>query len=268
MNSLQEPSIKIKKKTRNTKTGERSYICGGCQRAYKSYPALYLHIKRKHNGVRPPNTKASKPVGPVSSEKTHTGRPQKPSHDVDDISQRDVYLEDIQSELLGFLGEKLNAVCTMDSKPKLENVVLGVLGISDDIQNDWFTQIKQRTSEFFNELKAQAPNNQHIELDFEEFRSLPLEDPLKIVVWFVLWLGKYIVKPDFIQDLCLIFANIWKVLDQKQLQIQDLDNKLVWNEVIKECEPIKPKLGYFDGNNDLIYEFIKKTCHLIGRYFE
>jgi len=77
MNSLQESSIRIKKKTRNTKSGERSYICGGCQRAYKSYPALYLHIKRKHGGVRPPNTKASKPVGPVSSEKTHTGRPQK-----------------------------------------------------------------------------------------------------------------------------------------------------------------------------------------------
>lgn len=268
MNTIQEQSIKIKKKTRNTKTGERSYICGGCQRAYKSYPALYLHIKRKHNGVRPPNTKASKPVGPVSNEKTHTGRPQKPSHDVDDISQRDVYLEDIQSELLGFLGEKLNAVCTMDAKPKLENVVSGVLGVSEDIQNDWCTQIKKRTSEFFNELKAQTPNNQHIELDFEDFKNLPLEEPLQVVVWFVLWLGKYIVKPDFIQDLCLIFANIWKVLDQKQLQIQDLDNKLVWNEVIKECEPIKSRLSYFDGNTDLIYEFVKKTCHLIGRYFE
>ena len=33
---------------------------------------------------------------------------------------------------------------------------------------------------FFNELKNQAPNNQHIELDFEEFKNLPLEDPLKI----------------------------------------------------------------------------------------
>ena len=77
MSSLQQQSLKLKKKTRNTKSGERSYICGGCQRAYKSYPALYLHIKRKHNGIRPANTKASKPVGPVSSEKTHTGRPQK-----------------------------------------------------------------------------------------------------------------------------------------------------------------------------------------------
>jgi len=79
MNSLQESSLRIRKKARHSKAGDRSYICGGCQRSYKSYPALYLHIKRKHNGIRPPNTKASKPVGPVISEKTHTGRPQKVS---------------------------------------------------------------------------------------------------------------------------------------------------------------------------------------------
>lgn len=63
MDTLNDGSIKIKKKARNIKNGDRNYICGGCNRAYKSYPALYLHIKRKHNGVRPANTKASKPVG-------------------------------------------------------------------------------------------------------------------------------------------------------------------------------------------------------------
>jgi len=57
--------------------GERNYICGGCQRAYKSYPALYLHIKRKHNGIRPVNTRTSKPISPVLRDKIHTGRPQK-----------------------------------------------------------------------------------------------------------------------------------------------------------------------------------------------
>ncbi len=77
MDSLQDSSIKIKKKARNTKMGERNYICGGCQRAYKSYPALYLHIKRKHNGVRPVNTRTSKPISPISRDKIHTGRPQK-----------------------------------------------------------------------------------------------------------------------------------------------------------------------------------------------
>ncbi len=78
MNTLQNNSIKIKKKKRTNAQGENLYICGGCDRAYKSYPALYLHIKRKHNGVRPQNTKAAaKATVEVSKEITHTGRPQK-----------------------------------------------------------------------------------------------------------------------------------------------------------------------------------------------
>lgn len=77
MDSLIDASLKIKKRTRNTTAGERSYICGGCQKSYKSYPALYLHIKRKHNGIRPADTRTSKPVTSAFKEKIHTGRPQK-----------------------------------------------------------------------------------------------------------------------------------------------------------------------------------------------
>lgn len=77
MNSLQDSSLKIKKKSRNTNVGDRNFLCGGCNRGYKSYPALYLHIKRKHDGVRPTNTRISKPTMSASKDKIHTGRPQK-----------------------------------------------------------------------------------------------------------------------------------------------------------------------------------------------
>ena len=77
MDSLADPSIKIKKRSRNTSNTDRSYICGGCQKSYKSYPALYLHIKRKHEGIRPADTRTSKPINPTIKEKIHTGRPQK-----------------------------------------------------------------------------------------------------------------------------------------------------------------------------------------------
>lgn len=77
MDSIIDASQKIKKKPRNSAAGERNYTCGGCQKAYKSYPALYLHIKRKHNGIRPPDTRTSKPITPAFKDKIHTGRPQK-----------------------------------------------------------------------------------------------------------------------------------------------------------------------------------------------
>lgn len=77
MNSLQPSSLKIKKKRKVTPEGDQLFICGGCERAYKSYPALFLHIKRKHNGIRPTNTKTTKPRVELVKEVTHTGRPQK-----------------------------------------------------------------------------------------------------------------------------------------------------------------------------------------------
>lgn len=34
---------------------DRIFICG-CGRSYLSYPALYIHVRNKHNGVRQQNT--------------------------------------------------------------------------------------------------------------------------------------------------------------------------------------------------------------------
>ena len=75
MNTIQHQTIKIKKRTTKPDKNKPIYICGGCQQAHKSYPALYLHIKHTHNGVRPPNTKTSKPIFPVSGEKIYTYQP-------------------------------------------------------------------------------------------------------------------------------------------------------------------------------------------------
>lgn len=46
-------SKKRKRKPRCTE-GERNFHCG-CGKSYLSYPALYTHVKTKHNGVFPPN---------------------------------------------------------------------------------------------------------------------------------------------------------------------------------------------------------------------
>lgn len=49
-------NIKNKRRSKKDKTG-RNYICG-CGKEYLSYPALYTHIKTKHEGVQPVGTKA------------------------------------------------------------------------------------------------------------------------------------------------------------------------------------------------------------------
>lgn len=46
---------KIKRRSKKDKVG-RDYCCG-CGRNYLSYPALYTHIKTKHDGKPPVGTK-------------------------------------------------------------------------------------------------------------------------------------------------------------------------------------------------------------------
>lgn len=43
------------RKSKNNPEHERNFICG-CGKTYLSYPALYTHIKNKHNGKAPDGT--------------------------------------------------------------------------------------------------------------------------------------------------------------------------------------------------------------------
>jgi len=50
-----DPKEEKVRKTRKDKEG-RKYICGACKLGYLSYPALYTHIKTKHEGITPDGT--------------------------------------------------------------------------------------------------------------------------------------------------------------------------------------------------------------------
>ena len=53
---------KNKKKRRpRSAAGERNYICG-CGKAYLSYPALYTHVKNKHEGIFPIGSNAKREI--------------------------------------------------------------------------------------------------------------------------------------------------------------------------------------------------------------
>ncbi len=159
-------------------------------------------------------------------------------------------------------------VSMMDAKPKLEAVVQTVLSAADESNEETMEQLKSRAQALYAELKSNSGDSFDIELDFDAFQSFDREDSLLILVWFLLWMGKYIVKADFLRELTFLFGKIWKVLLQKQLQIQDLDNKLVWNGVMKECDPHIPNFVCFEKKKEHVLEFVSKTCHLIGKIFE
>ena len=178
------------------------------------------------------------------------------------------YIEELQNELLGFLGDNVGSLATLEAKPKLENVVKAILEVPNEPKEEWLDKIKEQSQVIYAEMQAKIPKDIDIHIDYEEIKEFPANDPLKVAVWFILWLARYNVKANFIPDLCVIFGKILRVLNDKHLEIQDLDNKLVWNSVMKDCELLMPKFVYFSKNRDLIFEFIKKVCHLIGKTFE
>jgi len=73
--SLQLQSKKIQKSTPEREAEILNFICGACPKAYKSYAALYFHIKRTHNGVKPPGTITRRPARPKLEVNVQPGRP-------------------------------------------------------------------------------------------------------------------------------------------------------------------------------------------------
>ena len=77
MKSIQPESQKIKKKPKGNFDMPRNFICGRCDRTYASYPTLYCHIKRKHDGIAPSGTKVHKAIKVKSQQNLICGRHQK-----------------------------------------------------------------------------------------------------------------------------------------------------------------------------------------------
>lgn len=68
-NQKEDQATKLRRRSKKDKIG-RNHVCG-CGKKYLSYPALYTHIKTKHNGLAPEGTKA------ITNSKTKRGRPKK-----------------------------------------------------------------------------------------------------------------------------------------------------------------------------------------------
>lgn len=80
----------------------RTFQCG-CGKSYLSYPALYTHVKNKHDGQQPEGT-----LIPEKRKSRGRGRPRKNSASGEEVSERDG--EEGSSEvcdslqLLGYFG--------------------------------------------------------------------------------------------------------------------------------------------------------------------
>lgn len=76
MSLLQLNSIKIAKMSKIA-AEEKNFVCGDCIKGYNSNAALRLHIKRRHKGIMPLNTKIIQTPRPKLDCNIRSGRPAK-----------------------------------------------------------------------------------------------------------------------------------------------------------------------------------------------
>lgn len=279
MSSLQIASVKIKK-TPKEELEEKNFICGACTTGYNSYPALRLHVKRKHDGIMPPNSKIVKIARPPLDVDIKTGRPMKATFfsiyllnstqneaGVDNIDQKEEDLEILENELIAFLAEKVTATNPFVSKLLISNVVSEISKISKEGKDKWFISIQDEAQRFLTRCNNQDSKTVHLNFS-EDFVKLNFENALEIIVWVIIWLIQVYLRIEFVHDLCLIFSKIWKVINEAQLSVQDLDNKIVWKKVMKDCEGYVSDLAIVKKDMNNLSFFIQKICQLIGKATE
>lgn len=91
MNPNYEINNKLKRRSKKDKIG-RNFVCG-CQKKYLSYPALYTHIKTKHNGIQPEGTKDLN-----TNQKTKRGRPKKVDFFNSEINQTHNIIQSVREQ--------------------------------------------------------------------------------------------------------------------------------------------------------------------------
>jgi len=264
--SLYTKSLKISKKHRNSVLGMRSFACGGCSKTYKSYPALYLHIKRKHNGIKPPNTVTMKSLDSPNEAPVQTGRPHKPSYNIDNVSTVETELEVVQNSLFHLLGDKMHVIEDFEPKVKMEDVMNKIREAAQGKDDKYITTLLAKSEEYYNDFKARFPQGLEIKLDTEP-ELIGSEDDLKCLAWYVIWLGKFYLKPKFVPDLFILVSKIWKVLDEFKLNIRDLDNKIIWKKVLIESDFLKENNEFLKNEPTQISFLIQIVCQMIDKIF-
>lgn len=166
-----------------------------------------------------------------------------------------------------FLVEKMPMIKEMAAKEELDLIQTQILITCEKYPDEWMSDLCTEAIAFIAEYKQRTPVQQ--DLDFEEeFKYIAPSKSLRVLVWLMMWLGKVYVRIEFMPDLYIIFSRIWRALEETKLGVDDLDNKLVWKKVMKDCEEVEENLSVCKGNLILVGEFIEKVCRLVGNVFE
>lgn len=247
------PGTKQKRRSKNDNTG-RDYVCG-CGKTYLSYPALYTHIKTKHNGKTPEGTNANQ----VQNGRGR-GRPRKNFLINEDSEKRTKYakhevcLDEKIPEMKDYYRkDNLSADYIQEKEEIYYNIykALGLLGgptdpmegFPDFNNKNLDPNLKKAYEPIYNKIKYIMDNNlieKLLQSNTANINKITCDD---IIALFLIENSK-IVTPKFYKIL-VIFMKLYR----------ECMNKLGW-EILSQYKDL------IDEPTNLDYTTVKSGEHL------
>jgi len=200
---------KIRKRRTLSETSKRDFRCG-CGKNYVSYPAIYLHIQRKHDSVPPPNTVI--PEKPEAKDKVKRGRPKKEKNNMLDIVDADIEIkyktEDNFWLYLGMKGLTFNEksdnrfINNLEA-PKPEAFKL----FPNHLLSEAYYQYIRRILHVLDSQHCYDPVSSEPEI---KKLNIPISIDRKLA-YFILWISNPL-REDIFQEMCMIICFVRRIL--------------------------------------------------------
>jgi len=217
-NSSQGLAADAAAKRRRTKgeASEGSYICG-CGKIYLSYPALYTHIKTKHDGVTPSGT-----TQPQTNSKSGRGRPKKgeSGSKAKEEDDKEGHNENSDNQLA--YGALLNYLKILEMEYKYDDQPGDGGSIVATSPEDAFDLVQKfpvdilRPQDFFNvlqELDVIQKSGRIFEEEVDEMTGLKKTPINRIIAIFIYLIGRH-VKERFYREFVFFLMMYRRALNE------------------------------------------------------
>lgn len=187
-----------KKRRQRSAAGERNYMCG-CRKAYLSYPALYTHVKNKHDGVFPIGSNAKRKIPKNFEEETDN-----------------VFIPNLDKFYLEF-QEFISQVPGAEGKSRSQ--------FSKDSVEKLFSFTVPASESEMSALKNAMRTMSYLESDKEKFDSLKESMNIYQILGFYLISIQQFCSDIFFREYLLLILMIIKSLNEKGEMFIEKDEK-------------------------------------------
>ena len=193
-----------------------------------------------------------------SGGEAHSGRPYKPTVDLDEISSDQENYEESESQLLYFLGANLQGVPGIEEKPKLDKICEVIRATYSELSHDC------KEFDFILSALKNSCADQHFNLSsISKHKNEKME---YIFAYLLIWICKYTLKQLYHKDVTKIILSIYFNVYLIESGLTRINNEAFHNSVAEKCQNLEFEFGKKLNESEkssMLKEFIKYICSTI-----